>query len=553
MWFTVPAFDRGKFGGVAGKQFENYIASKRINPESFGGAEATQKQFVEHVETAFFNVGGASTLLGLIEYFFSYCAGFIVRMFASNKKLELQFSQKWLQADGYGHECVKHAVSYAECMTRPENLMDAIDNAIGPDGRFSVTYNHNGSVIPLHRLGSGERECIVSALSSGAIGIEGDNDSEKLKSLFNGAFFGIEGFSVVEKQPAPSDQAPSQEALDGDTATPTVDATKDQDLLELMESTVAITGGLSKKARQARVIQALVCPQFEFLMKDKNVQSAVYALHSRFSGTEKLVGSMEDKEEFRRAFLWNVTHATVKACFRQQTIADKSVKFNFPKFLQSGSSRVKHLVFKGILKSDSPGADADSFLQMSLAAAFNAIGTATTYAITPNFIGESIMNEIEAFRSSIIQSTGLSLYAYRKLDAILQDSKNKVFERLIRRVISSIPSTLAAIPEWSAPNAPDKLVDDGRSVAARFTNTVENTPFEGLFSVGMDAPEDDVNKCLKLMSDAYVYLQNRVKKIAKLDGTEICSVKLKDPLESHQIFSEADAEQLRKIRNRGKT
>jgi hypothetical protein len=140
MGFTVSAFDRAKYGAVAESQFDDYIAKK--NRGSLGDAEVTHKQFVQNMKTLFLGVGELK-FGEAVKNFFSGCAGFLVRLFTSDKKLGLQFSQKWLQARGCKHEQVKHAVDSAEFTGCSSQLLHDIDEVIGSYGRFTVK-QHDG-------------------------------------------------------------------------------------------------------------------------------------------------------------------------------------------------------------------------------------------------------------------------------------------------------------------------------------------------------------------------------------------------------------------------
>lgn len=296
---------------------------------------------------------------------------------------------------------------------------------------------------------------------------------------------------------------------------------------------------------------------FEILMIDEKVQSAVRNLYESLSGSGSLVDGMEEKE-FCKKFLQNVAHATVKACARSIEIPDgRKVQVNFSKFLQP-SPRVKHLVFKNILKPGSLEKDKDvgETSDSLLGTAFNAIGRATTHNPTPDSIRQEIRNTKidkpltvknrthtcgEMWDTFMAGNNVLCLSPSGK--AV---SKEVAFELLRGKVADTLPNTLDAISGWSASDVPDELGagDDGDGGAARFTRTLQGTPVEGMFSLPENTTKEKADDALSTISYIYAALQNEAKEIAKLHGTG----KIRIALAKNQTFTEADVNRLRELR-----
>ncbi|MDR3316846.1 MAG: hypothetical protein LBS68_02080 [Puniceicoccales bacterium] len=502
-----------------------------------------------------------------VKNLFSYCAGIIVRLFTSDKKLVLQFTQKWLETRDCKHEDMKQTIYFLELSTHFVQLLNTIDEAIGPQGRFCVRQLERSRPEKIRFSVAENKEEIMGKLFSGEIKISGDTDSEKLASFFKGAFPDSK-FIVTERRSGVSSQTPSQVMSGGDTDTPAGDA---QDLINFMESNIAIIAALHAKVAQRSSIQPVVDEAFGVLMEDASVKTAVDALHSQLSGEGKLAENMGDKDEFRKAFLWNVAHAAVKNQARQifADRSDENVGINFSNFLKSDDLAVRKIVFEGILKNEhleeSKDASADGFAQTPdslLAAAFDAIGKATTNNPTPDSIRQEIMDtkmeniwisdepqgEVqfwENFGGAWGDYKGTLLHFSSK-EVV---SEETAFELLRGKAAAAIPDTLAAPSELSAPAVPETLGDDGENVASRFAKTVQGTPFEELFSVPEDATEENVNKALKFMSNAYVTLQDKAKGIAKLKNP----VKFGIVLDKSAIFTKEDANRLREIQKQKRT
>jgi hypothetical protein len=561
MGFAVSAFDRAKYGGVAGNQFESYVSKK--NGGYFGGS-ATNERIVQYAKTLFLEVGELK-FGEAVKNFFSGCAGFIVRLFTSNEKLGLQFTQKWLETRDCKHEHVKQTVDSMELSTRSVQLLKTIDEAIGPKGRFSVDYSEKGGTPKKWLSAKGNISSfqleIMEKLFSGEIKISGSTDSAKLASFFRGAFPGTT-FCVTDKS--------GQEVAGEDTATSVANS---KDLIKFMESNIAIIAALHAKVAQRDAVQPVVDEAFSVLMEDASVKTDVDALHESLSGSGSLVDGMKNKEEFRKAFLWNVAHAAVKNQARQIPAdrSDENVEINFSNFLKPDDPGVRKLVFKGMLKDEhleeGQDAGADGSVQTPdplLAEAFNAIGKATVHRPALDSIKQKItdtkMEDLwipagqrgelqveENFGDAWDEHKG-ALLQFSSKEVV---SKETAFELLRKKAADAIPDTLDAVSGWSVPAVPKTLVagNDGENVASRFAKTVQGTPFEELFSVPEDATEENVNKALKLMSNAYVAIQNEAKEIAQLNGTGLFNI----VLDKSAIFTKEDANRLRELQEQERT
>ncbi|MDR3316847.1 MAG: hypothetical protein LBS68_02085 [Puniceicoccales bacterium] len=552
MGFTVSAFDRAKYGAVAGNQFATYVNKK--NGGYFGGS-ATNERVVQCAKTLFLEVGELK-FGEAVKNFFSCCAGFIVRLFTSDEKLGLQFTQKWLETRDCKHEDVKQNTDRAEIEVRFEKLMDAMEEAIGSNGCFAVKCSNKegGKVMTMTAIGSSDKQRISAKLQSGDIKISGDTDFEKLASIFKGAFPGF-NFIVTEKRSGVSDQASSGEVSGANTATP-------EAFIKFMESTVAITHGLGAKIAQRDAVQPVVDKAFGVLVGDESVNFAVDALHESLSGSGSLVDGIKNKEEFRKAFLWNVAHAAVKNQARQIPAdkSDENVEINFSNFLQSDDPAVMKLVFKGILESeyleegqdagdDNPNQAPNTFL----ANAFVAIGKATT----EESVGQQIMDiGVNRFFMPMDSQKCITflgnwdngrLYEVIRLSSEEIVSREAAFELIKTKVVAAIPDILAAPSALSASAVPEKLGNDGENVASRFARTVQGTPFEG-FSVAENVTEDKVNEVLSLLHDAYVFLLEMAKKTAELKDTEKFGI----VLGRSAVFTNEDANRLREMQGQGR-
>jgi hypothetical protein len=327
----------------------------------------------------------------------------------------------------------------------------------------------------------------------------------------------------------------------------------------------------TRATAQKKAIENVADQVFTALMGNKDVNSAVDNLYSKLSREGKLAESMEDKEEFRKKFLQNVAHAAVKAQARQIS-ADRSgenVEINFSNFLKPDDPDVRKLVFKGILKNEhlEEGQDAGDgnphqALNTTLADAFVAIGRSATNQAEVESIRQQIM-DTEMHRVFIFMDPPKfmdsphfiafpSQWNKGRLDGVIRLSSNEIvskedaFELLKTKVVAAIPDILDAPSELSASSVPEALVaeTDGDGVVSRFARTVARTPFEG-FSVAENVTEAKANEVLLLLRDTYAFLREIAKKTAELEGTEKFSI----VLGSHQIFTEADANQLREIKN----
>ncbi|MDR3316660.1 MAG: hypothetical protein LBS68_01105 [Puniceicoccales bacterium] len=334
-----------------------------------------------------------------------------------------------------------------------------------------------------------------------------------------------------------------------------------KDFITSMERTVAITHGLKAKTAQRDAVQPVVNKAFGALMGDESVKIAVNNLHSKLLREEQLAENMADKEEFRKAFLWNVAHAAVKDCARQIS-TDRSGKFegvNFSNFLKPDNPVVKNLVFKGILKEGSDVAGADGSFKTPdspLAVAFNAIGIATTHNPTSDSIKQEIMGtKMERLRWVSEWQQGEPRFEKNFGDlwdeyegASLQSSsketvdKETAFELLKETVADTLSNAVNEISEMHVSNAPKTLAagNDGTGVASRFAAAVKGTPFAE-FSVAENATEDQANNVLVLLHNAHAFLLEIAKGTAKLKDTGKFGI----VLENHQIFTKDDANRLR--------
>jgi hypothetical protein len=383
----------------------------------------------------------------------------------------------------------------------------------------------------------------------GTIKMEGSTDLEKIANFFKSAFPDI-NLSVTEGYFADSDQTSESE---------------DGDFFDSMERTVAVAAKLSAKVAQRDAVQPVVDEALDILMGDENVKTAVNNLHSKLSEDGKLNKSMENKEEFRKAFLWNVAHAAVKNQARQIT-ADRSGKFRkvkFINFLEPDNSDVRKLVFKGILESEyleeGQDASADGFVQTPdshLAAAFDAIGKATRDEGTLESIKQKVNSEEEDGFCHTTNEENLEFFVFKEewgrnknFEAIFMDNEKNVFKKIKEKVIATLPNTLDEISrldvsvELNASWVPKTIgtSNNGDSAASRFTRAVEKTPLEGLFSLHENATEEDANNALSFISKTYLALQCEAKENVAYISKEKFSIKLG----SHQIFTADDANQLR--------
>ncbi|MDR3316936.1 MAG: hypothetical protein LBS68_02640 [Puniceicoccales bacterium] len=540
MEYDITAFDRAKYGAVARGQLELHAVKKIEKRKIFA---VTSADLAKSMETAFFTVWKL-TFWEKIRNCFLYLAGFFIRLFTSDARLNAQFIQKWLLASGPGHENVARSVDNSEIKIRSKKLLDAMAAAIGPNGCFTVT---TGPEEPFVTISTEQRELIIYRLTLGTIKIKGETSSEKLAAFLNDTLRNDENFSVTGKRSDQSDQAPPAVAAVGNAGTPAINA---DEFIQLLESTASIIAGLSAKTKQRLSVQPVADEAFRALMKDGDVKSAVHALHSSLSKTENLAKGMESEEKFRRKFLRNVAHYAVKACARQNIAGIEWIDVIFSDFLKP-TSAVKHLLFKGVFKPESKGPEEDASLDPPLTAAFDAIGKATTNVIT----AESVRQKIRAVKisdDSLIENEPSFESQWNKLKLgkmlLLSSSggvasKEAAFELIKEKVADAIPDDLTEISQLNNFGLRRQRLSGNPKedvLLARFNAIVQGTPLEGMFSVDKEATIEKVVPALQLMRRTYSNLIDMAKETARPEKFRIW-------VDADEIFTDDDAERLGEI------
>ncbi|MDR3317009.1 MAG: hypothetical protein LBS68_03025 [Puniceicoccales bacterium] len=342
----ISTFDEWKYSGILAGKTRSYIQGKSKCP--------VDSSLVNSVKTEFSAVGRPSDV-GKFANFLQGVAGFFARVFIPNFILRRQFDRQFLGKHGAGSSKIfPRIVAVADLKARAASVADAVADAIGPNGCFTVTRKKEESDSKgIVNAGEGygdsyaeltpdDRASVIKFLTGKVdFAPKGRNPSAFLAEFLGAAIGGNGGEELFRVEPKEIQAGQSDEN------------STEREVTDFIGETVEMCKNMHRRMEQQSAINDSVTATVAFLRDSDRIRSAVGELYVSLKGS--LEPSVYSEEKFYDAFLWNVAYCATKGQVRVTPEENRNVDICFTGMAEgyelfSFREIRTHRIFRGILK-----------------------------------------------------------------------------------------------------------------------------------------------------------------------------------------------------------